>query len=97
VGTTNGRHQPANPIQHNNITVRWLSSLRTFLHSLNAEIELKQDQVPPLQHQRDKHVMDRILTTDAFTNKKFKQINNCRLFLQTITIADIGTAAYGAA
>jgi hypothetical protein len=53
-------------------------------------MDINQDQVPPLQHHHDKHVMDKIITTNALTN------NNCRLFLQTITIADLCTAVYEA-
>jgi hypothetical protein len=35
------------PLPH--LTVRWLKSLRTFLQFLEAEFELHQDQVPPIQ------------------------------------------------
>jgi hypothetical protein len=78
------------PLQH--LTVRWLKSLRTFLQFLEAEIELHQDQVPPIQGQYDEHVMDRILFSKALTGKEIKQINNCQLFLQSVTISDLCTA-----
>jgi hypothetical protein len=36
-------------------------------------------------------MMDRILTNGPFTDKDIKRINNCRLYLLAITIADLST------
>jgi hypothetical protein len=78
------------PLLH--LTVCWSKSLRTFLQFLDAEIELHQDQVLPIQRQYDENVMDRILSSEAFTDKAIKQINNCQLFPQSVTISDLCTA-----
>jgi hypothetical protein len=72
--------------------VRWLHSLRDFLKEINAEIEIDHDQVPQIQRQYDDHIMDKVLTENAFTSKEINRINNCRLYLQAVTIADICTA-----
>ncbi len=73
------------------LKVRWLSSLRTFLHSIEAEIELDRDHVPPLQRQYDEHIMDQILVAEAFSDTDINILNNCRMYLQAATIADLST------
>jgi hypothetical protein len=78
------------PLLH--LTVCWLCSLQPFLQFLDAEIQLHEDQVPSLQRQYDKHFMDIILLSKAFINKETKQINNCQLFLQSLTISGLCTA-----
>jgi hypothetical protein len=51
--------------------VQWLHSLlRDLLKEIDAIIEIDQDQVPPLQRQYDKHIVDKVLTENASRTKK---------------------------
>jgi hypothetical protein len=74
------------------LKVRWISSLRTFLNGIDAKIELDKDQVPLPQRQYNEHIMDKILCPDAFSDADINIINNYRLYLQAVTIADLTTA-----
>jgi hypothetical protein len=74
------------------LKVRWISSLRTFLNDINAEIELDKDQVPLPQRLYDEHVMDKILSSEGLFDADINIMNNCRLYLQAVTIADLSTA-----
>jgi hypothetical protein len=75
-----------------NLKVRWISSLRTFLNDLDAKIGLDKDQFPPPQRQYDEQMMDKILWPDAFSDADINIINNCRLYLQAVTITELTTA-----
>jgi hypothetical protein len=73
------------------LKVWWLHLLWGFLKEIDAEIESDHDQVLQIQRQYDEHIMDNVLIENAFTNKEINCINNCRLYLQAVTIADICT------
>jgi hypothetical protein len=66
--------------------------LHTFLNNIDAEIELDKDLVPLPQRQYNEHVIDKILSSKAFSNADINIINNCRLYLQAVTIANLSTA-----
>jgi hypothetical protein len=68
---------------------RWLPSLRNFLSSINATIELDTNYIPALQRQRDEHIMDRIISSKAFLPVDIKRINYCRMYLQISTVSDM--------
>ena len=68
---------------------KWLSSMRDFMSTINATLELDHTGVPPPQRQDDQYIMDLILDSDQFTNAQIRRLNYCRLFLQAVTLSDI--------
>jgi hypothetical protein len=68
---------------------RWIPSLRTFLATIDATIELDTDYVPSHQRQNDEHIMDRIINSKAFLPADIKRINYCRMYLQVTTVSDL--------
>jgi hypothetical protein len=68
---------------------RWIPSLRKFLASIDAKIELDNDYIPSLQRQNDEHIMDRIIRSKAFLPHDIKRINYCRMYLQITTVSDM--------
>lgn len=71
---------------------KWIASLRQFLASLDATIQLDHPHVPQLQRERDAYIMDLILESDKFTPAEIRRLNYCRLYLQAITISDLAHA-----
>ena len=67
----------------------WLASLRTFLATINATIEVDDPGIPPKQRAGDEYIMDMILASGQFTTLQIKRLNYCRLFLQAVTLSDI--------
>jgi hypothetical protein len=72
---------------------RWLNSLRSFLATINARFDLDDTYVPHLQRIGDVYLMDLLVGTDAYPDDVLRIINNCRLFLNVITLSDITNAA----
>jgi hypothetical protein len=72
---------------------KWLASLRLFLSSVHATIEVDKPGIPPIQREHDQHLMDIIITSGRFTSTQIRRLNYCRLFLQTVTISDIATTS----
>ena len=56
-------------------------------------LELEDDGVPGLQQEYDEHIMDIVLRSDKYTSSAIKTINQCRLYLQAVTVADISNPA----
>jgi hypothetical protein len=72
---------------------RWLHSLRTFLTTVDGQLELDNTYVSTPQRQRDTHLMDIVTTHEAFPPEIQEIMNYCRLFLEVVTISDISNAA----
>jgi hypothetical protein len=68
---------------------RFLASLRDFLGSIDAQLEVDQDFVPARQRVNDFYLMDLAMKSGRFTGKQLKLVNYCRLYLQVVTAADI--------
>jgi exonuclease III len=70
---------------------KWLRSLRTFLSTIDATIEVDDPGIQPLQRVADAYLMDLILDSKQFKPAQIRRLNYCRLYLQAITISDITT------
>jgi hypothetical protein len=68
---------------------KWLKSLRQFLQTINASIDVDIPIIQPLQRVHDCYLMDVILANDTFTPKQVCLIHYCRLYLQVLTLSDI--------
>ena len=75
------------PLPH--LESKWIASVRLFLASINASIELDDPGTPPMQRQHDKYIMDMIIQSNLFTPNEVRKLNYCRLYLQALTIADL--------
>jgi hypothetical protein len=71
---------------------KWLASLRSYLCTVSATIELDKEYVPRIERINDQHIMDLILQSNRFTPKEIRLLNYCRMYLQAVTISDIATA-----
>jgi hypothetical protein len=74
-------------------SARWLHLLRTFLATVNGQLELDTTYVPTPQRHHDTHLMDLVVTPNAFTPEIQAVLNYCRLSLNVITVSDISNAA----
>jgi exonuclease III len=72
---------------------KWLASLRTFLATIEATIEVDDPGIPSLQRNHDSYLMDHILQCKQFTNAQIRRLNYCRLYLQAVTISDVTTTS----
>ena len=79
-----------NPLPH--MEVKWLASLRQYLHHINGRIEVDNDYVPRTERLHDVHLMDSILRSEQFTAPELRLLNYCRMYLQVITLSDITLA-----
>ncbi len=70
----------------------WLASMRTFLATINATIEVDEPGIPPKQRQGDEYIMDMILEDGSYTKAQIRRLNYCRLYLQAVTVSDITDA-----
>ncbi|MGH7954667.1 MAG: hypothetical protein ACREOZ_01775, partial [Gloeomargaritales cyanobacterium] len=68
----------------------WIEWVWSFTSEMNASIELTDGWVPELQSVHDRYLMD--IFRYMFTPASLKKINQCRLYLQVVTIADIASA-----
>jgi hypothetical protein len=71
---------------------KWLNSMRDFMATINATMELDNTGVPLIRRQHDAYIMDLILDSDQFTLTKIRRLNYCRLYLQAVTISDLTDA-----
>jgi hypothetical protein len=67
----------------------WVSSLRSFLSSIDAMLYLDEPSIPRVQRESDQHLMDMILASRQFKPGEIRRLNYCRLYLQAITLSDI--------
>ncbi|KAI2499829.1 hypothetical protein MHU86_14646 [Fragilaria crotonensis] len=70
---------------------KWLKSVREYLASLQAGIELDDPCIPALQRQGDLYIMDHVLESRSFSCAEIRHINYCRLYLQAVTVSDLST------
>lgn len=75
------------PLPH--LESKWLTSLRTFLASISASLQLDDPCIPPLQREHDQYLMDMIIKSGRYTPLEIRKLNYCRLYLQAVTLADI--------
>jgi hypothetical protein len=78
---------PSLPLPH--YEQRFLASLRDFLGSIDAQLEVDQSFVPERQRRNDFFLMDIAMSSGRFTSKQLKLVNYCRLYLQVVTAADV--------
>ena len=71
---------------------KWIPSIRTFLHSINGQLELDEDYVPPTQRENDSYIMDYVLRSGKFKAWEIRLVNYCRMYLQCTTVSDITLA-----
>ena len=67
---------------------KWIASIRVYLASIRAGLQLDRSGLPALQRQGDSFIMDYELDSKKL---KIRRINYCRLYLQAITIADLAS------
>lgn len=67
----------------------WITSISEFLHRHDCVVELRHKKVVPLQRDQDKYIMQ--LALDGRFDLSLVQ--QCRLFLKVVTIADVINAA----
>ena len=75
------------PLPH--LESKWIRSLRMFLASISASIQLDDSCVQEPQREHDRYLMDMIIQSDRFTPSEIRRLNYCRLYLQAVTLADI--------
>jgi hypothetical protein len=68
---------------------KWIQSMRVFLSSIQATIQVDQPSIPSTQRQYDRHLMDVIVMSNRFKPAEIKRLNYCRLYLQVVTLSDI--------
>jgi hypothetical protein len=68
---------------------KWFASLRRFLATIDATIQLDDPEIPPTQRENDEYIMDLIMNARCFSNAEIRKLNYCRLHLQVVTLADI--------
>ena len=67
--------------------------MRAFLQHMGWSLELEDEGVPELQREHDEHIMDIVLRSGKYKTGEIKTINQCRLYLQAVTVADIANPA----
>ena len=68
----------------------WIADTHRFLVQHNSEIRIPSLIIPTTRRRFDRRIMD-VMMDQQFSDREVKDINNCRLFLQVETIADIAT------
>ena len=71
------------------LEAKWLASLRLFLSTINAGVQVDDPCIPSLQRQGDSYIMDHILEAGIFSSSEVRRLNYCRLYLQAVTISDL--------
>jgi hypothetical protein len=70
----------------------YFQSVSKFLSEINAQIVMEQDYSATLQREGDFHLMDAIIASNQFTTRELRMINQCRLWAEVHTAADLATA-----
>jgi exonuclease III len=68
---------------------KWLASLRNFLATIQARLEVDAPGIPPIQREHDFHLMDKIMDSGQFTPMQIRRLNYCRMYLHAVTVSDI--------
>jgi hypothetical protein len=72
--------------------VKWLCSLREYLHHINGKLEIDIDGILPIQRINDGYIMDFIIDSHKFSLTEIRQLNYCQMYLQALTLSDITRA-----
>ena len=72
--------------------VKWLKSLRGYLHHVGGSLQLDRSYVPGLERAHDQYIMDVIMQSTRFTADEIRKLNYCRMYLQAVTLSDITNA-----
>jgi hypothetical protein len=75
------------PLPH--LESKWFASLRSFLATMNASIQVDIPNIPPKQREGDVYLMDIIINAKTFSNAEIRKLNYCRLYLKVVTLSDI--------
>jgi hypothetical protein len=78
------------PLPH--LEAKWISSVRAYLQYVGATIELDEPYTTVREREHDWHIMDAIIQSGQFSLTEIRQLNYCRLYLQSTTISDITNA-----
>jgi hypothetical protein len=73
------------------IEPNWLTSIWAYANSTAITIDIKQQWLPHRVRERDIMILDHALTLN-FTTQQLRQLNDCRMYLQVLTLSDITTA-----
>jgi exonuclease III len=68
---------------------KWMASLRSFLASIGAGLQLDEPCVPPMQRANDRYIMDLIIQSARYKPADIRKLNYCRLYLNVVTLTDI--------
>eukprot|EP00980_Cylindrotheca_fusiformis_P027515 scaffold20799_cov73-Cylindrotheca_fusiformis.AAC.4 len=68
---------------------KFIQSLRQYLATIDASIEVDTPFVPPCQRENDFYLMDVATSAADFSVQDLCRLNYCRLFLQAVTASDI--------
>jgi hypothetical protein len=81
-----------NPLEHPKkreyLKSNWIDSVCTFLIQINAKITINDLTVFQLHRVKDEGIMEKAMSYTKDTNRLIS-INNCRIYLQAVTIAEI--------
>ena len=75
------------------LEAKWITSMRAFMATIHATIELKDAPMPKLQRVGDSYIMDRVLANGRFKPSQIKAVNWCRMYLGVVSVSDITNAA----
>jgi len=71
---------------------KYIESLRQYLISIGATIEVDNDYILPVQRENDAYLMDLVMDSKRFSVTQIAYINWCRLYLQILTVSDMAQA-----
>ena len=81
--------QPQTRLVH--LESKWFSSIRTFLSSIDATVQLQDVPIAKPQRENDQYIMDAVLQHGKFKPCEIRRINYCRMYLNVILLSDIAT------
>jgi len=67
---------------------RWINNLRAFLYEIGGKIQLEDPWTILKLREHDRHLMQDFLLANL-SNTELTKLNNCRLYLQVTTLAEI--------
>ena len=79
----------SSPLPH--LESKWIKSIREFLASIQATLQLDNPGSLTLQRTHDSFIMEHITRSRKFTASEIQRLNYCRLYLRVTSVADIAT------
>jgi hypothetical protein len=73
------------------IDSNWLTSVWKHTHQINLTVDVERHWTPSLVRQHDNFLME-IFQSHNFSPIQLRHLNNCRIFLQVLTLSDITSA-----